>query len=1231
MVDFQHTSSISYNPLLRCLQINLRHSKNASTNLSQLILNLSIDVVLIQEPYAVPGPTPILPDIPKDFLIFHDLSKEHAYGAVILVRKSILRDNRVLCLHKGNHAACVEINSHLGIFRFVSLYLRPSLVNFSETASDCFDALATPHSIFGIDANAKNHLWNCSQTNEKGVELERLVLHSKLNVVNVDKQHLDFVPGGTAFVDVTLAGDHVKVRRWLFLPFPSLSDHPFLYFEIEPSSVLPIISHKSSNNPMPKFERIDQQLFLKLLEREINLLPLSLPTLSENSITHRIESLTMSITKCAKQAKTRCLMQSATSKNMPWWSTELCALRTKARRAFKAWSKDKSEANRAAYHLAKSTYQRELRRAKDRTWIGFRTSASNQDTLKALSAYSGKNNTISLPESIVINGNSVSDPTEISEGCMSHFFPAQRPSTLAHFKTETMANSALTSATRSAPPSVSDFEFESAVLSLNPDSSAGHDGLSARLLLHCIPVIKVQLMVILNACVLLCFFPNVWKRAKVSIIGKQNKESYDTLSSYRPISLGSNIAKILEKIILGRLNWHSQGGDWLSDHQHGFRAGRSTETAGHSLVSYIEDGFSKKLFSAAAFLDIKSAFDCAWHPAIIAALSKRSCPIHLLKIVKSFLSDRCAQMAHRGALVEKQLNVGCPQGGVLSPFLWNIMIDDILRIVFPFPARFIAYADDLTVITSHLDPAIAVAHLQKACDAINNWLENVKLSLNASKTVLVIFSRRKIALPQLFLYINGIKIIPSRTVKYLGFLLDAQLKWTDHITQKCVAAKRALFAVYNCLRATWGVDRRRLLFLYESVVEPILLYGSGVWISGLRRKNCIQKLRSFQRSVTLLVTRAFKTAPTLSLLLLSNLRPIDGRVLERAAASLCSHANCYSPASRKFIKKKIPSLVSGRGLEVVTMPHLSSHPPWHINFTKVTLSSDGFVSMLPVHANVMRVYVVILSEGERRSFGFVCCNMDGVVHSGHGQFSYEFSSQRAASYAVNQSLHFARQVASSSSNNIVFEFFVPNHSFVHFMLPNRKLSELEVENFSLIASLQDRSAMFVGLSSSSVGYREAEYLARRTSIPMKPNLLTLEQLKTTIRQQVTSIWAEEWAQSTPSGTKSFFPDVASATNITKLGLKSGIAQLITGHCALNAHQHRFGFRDSPACPCGAPSETVEHFLFACPMFNRERLKNQSIRVTGVWPPTLAAIPENPILWGEMRAFISASKRLANKL
>ena len=150
--------------------------------------------------------------------------------------------------------------------------------------------------------------------------------------------------------------------------------------------------------------------------------------------------------------------------------------------------------------------------------------------------------------------------------------------------------------------------------------------------------------------------------------------------------------------------------------------------------------------------------------------------------------------------------------------------------------------------------------------------------------------------------------------------------------------------------------------------------------------------------------------------------------------------------------------------------------------------------MLPAHTNVMRVYVVILLESERRSFGFICFNMDGVVHSGHIQFSYEFSSQRATNYSINKFLHFANQVASSSRNDIVFEFFLPNHSFVRFMYPNRKLSELEGENFSLLPCY-DRSTMLVGLSPSSVGYREAEYLARRISIPIKPGLLTVEQLK----------------------------------------------------------------------------------------------------------------------------------------
>jgi hypothetical protein len=255
-----------------------------------------------------------------------------------------------------------------------------------------------------------------------------------------------------------------------------------------------------------------------------------------------------------------------------------------------------------------------------------------------LSSFTGKCNSISLPETIIINGEPVSDSSVIVEHCADHFFPSKRPSTAARTETERLVETALSCPVLTPIPPISDWEFDSAVSSLNPDSSAGNDGLQAELLILCIPSIWARLVAILNACLLLCYFPVSWKSVKVTIIGKPNKMSYDSLQNFRPISLGSNLAKILEKIILGRLNWHARDCDWLSEEQHGFLAGKATETATHSLTSFVENGFSIKHFSVAAFLDIKSAFDSAWHPAIIAALSKRSCPQYLLKIVSSFLA-----------------------------------------------------------------------------------------------------------------------------------------------------------------------------------------------------------------------------------------------------------------------------------------------------------------------------------------------------------------------------------------------------------------------------------------------------------------------------------------------------------------------------------------------------------------------------------------------------------------
>jgi hypothetical protein len=108
------------------------------------------------------------------------------------------------------------------------------------------------------------------------------------------------------------------------------------------------------------------------------------------------------------------------------------------------------------------------------------------------------------------------------------------------------------------------------------------------------------------------------------------------VNSFRPISVLPAISKLFEKVLLNRLQQLASIGNWIHPNQHGFQPQRKTESALHSLVSEIESGFEKNMATACAMIDIKSAFDTAWAPAIlyILALIARKCPTFLVKIKK---------------------------------------------------------------------------------------------------------------------------------------------------------------------------------------------------------------------------------------------------------------------------------------------------------------------------------------------------------------------------------------------------------------------------------------------------------------------------------------------------------------------------------------------------------------------------------------------------------------------
>ena len=116
----------------------------------------------------------------------------------------------------------------------------------------------------------------------------------------------------------------------------------------------------------------------------------------------------------------------------------------------------------------------------------------------------------------------------------------------------------------------------------------------------------------------------------------------------------------------------------ISKHQYGFLPGKSCEEAVSEIVYLIEKAFNENKFVLIIFLDIAGAFDCTWHPSMIKSLIDKGIDKGYINIIQDYLSKRLIQLKINNSKAEKCLTRSAPQGGGLSPFLWNCDFDDML-------------------------------------------------------------------------------------------------------------------------------------------------------------------------------------------------------------------------------------------------------------------------------------------------------------------------------------------------------------------------------------------------------------------------------------------------------------------------------------------------------------------------------------------------------------------------
>lgn len=864
---------------------------------------------MIQEPYAIKNTHGVEPsNVPSGFTAFHNLNDNHHFGSMILV-KTCLKASMEKC--SSNEITIVKVSSNSSSILLICAYCRPSSPSISSFIKSYLLAYEADlqRAIICLDANAKSPAWNSLALDKKGKELENLLSRFHLKVANAKLASLNFIPAGTAFVDITLVGRDLELNRWHFLQDHSLSDHPYIFFDLAKSLESPTRQLKP-----PRTDNMDIDRFNKILSEELIVFDTQQEVLTVNEIDSYSKTLTSIIISSANRSKKRVKRRISRSL-VPWWTEELEILRKRTRKAYKKWSRSRRPEHRLLFSNAKGVFQYHIRKAKNESFKEFieEMNRNANTAFKELKKSANSSQAAQPQMEIEVDGALTTDSEAVLARFAEHFFPIEGVSYDSHRKTEQSVERALieAEADSTSAPTINQGEVLLAAKSLKKKSAPGLDGLSTDLLLLALSMIINNLLTLFNMCLTHGKFPNNWKQARVCIIRKPGKSDYSDVNSFRPISVLPAISKLFEKVLLNRLQQLASIGNWIHPNQHGFQPQRSTESALHSLVSEIENGFEKKMATACAMIDIKSAFDTAWAPAILSALIARKCPTFLVKIIKDFLTNRKGKFDLQKSEVHFPIPTGCPQGSLLSPFLWNVMIDDILHLSsnHNMPGRARAYADDITATEQHKDLAIAVSLLQSLINCIKSKLEELKLKVNAAKTVLIIFNRKRSTTDNLHLIVDGLQIHPVTHTKLLGLTLDYKLNWTAHLNDKERQVRKIFFSLRSYTGKTWGLSGSRLRAMYSALVEPSLLYCCSVWAPVIRTKQGRKKLRSIERQFNILISRSFQSADTGALSVLAGTIPADLRVAEiTARRHLLSKLHHFSPSALQSIAPHIQAV-----------------------------------------------------------------------------------------------------------------------------------------------------------------------------------------------------------------------------------------------------------------------------------------------------------------------------------
>lgn len=558
-----------------------------------------------------------------------------------------------------------------------------------------------------------------------------------------------------------------------------------------------------------------------------------------------------------------------------WWTNELAELKvnlhTSRKRYQRARQRDLPNLRFLSrrYHFLRIKYNKAIRHAKAAAWRSFVQHDLTTDPWgTTYKLASGQISAREASHAILIQGTTTTNLSATLEEILNRLTPDDNRNDESPTHRALRADSERVEGNAEVPVEVAERHLLSALAGIKPRKAPGWDNIPGRAIVEIYPVAEHFLVSLFNDCLAVGLFPASWKIGLLTTILKSPDKDLADPKALRPITLLPELGKFFERTLMALIK--DVLGDTLSHSQYGFRTGLSTIDPLAVVTTEANSGTWK--YTLVIFLDIAGAFDNLWWPSIILAMGRKAFPKSILRVISSFLHGRTVSYSSLYCTVEKELTKGCPQGSVLGPFLWNLVLDEFLSSDLPMDCKSIAYADDLAIIVGGNSRRVLEQKAAACMQAFELWTSSCKLAASIDKTKYLIFGARLDRNP--VVHLQGRPVSRSVVHKYLGVQLDDRLGFLQHVQYVVGKVKKLFLNLRRLVITQWDSPHNALLTIYKCAVLPILSYGLPIWGHRLQHSRVVRKLREIQGLCLRCVLRAYRTVPVEALCILARTPPL---------------------------------------------------------------------------------------------------------------------------------------------------------------------------------------------------------------------------------------------------------------------------------------------------------------------------------------------------------------------